>query len=83
MKAWRSSGKYYTKRRGEKDGHWVNLLRYNGKHAVIHDQYDPFLKELTEGYDFNVAKLYFLKRREETARTFWSGIWDNFARLWK
>lgn len=82
VKAWRKDGKYYTKNKGEKDNHWVTVLSL-GKRAKIHDQYTPFVKELDVDYDFNAAKVYFLKRKEEKQRSFWSEIWDNFVELWK
>lgn len=77
--AWRSKGNLYTKKRGERDGHWVTALRFNGDNLVIHDQYDPYEKILTKDYDHDAAKVYFLKKRVEERRSFWSVIWDLFA----
>lgn len=81
--AWKKKGKFYTKKDGEQDGHWVTLVKYDGKRAVIHDQYSPFLKTLTENYDFNASKVYFLQPKSESNRNFMSVIWDNFATLWR
>lgn len=81
VKAWRRKGTRYTKKRGEKDTHWTTALRYEGPHLRIHDTYEPFEKELDELYDCNVAMVFFLKRKTEVRRSFWSIIWDNFARL--
>lgn len=79
--SWQKKGKFYNKNVGDTDGHWVTALGFNGKRLVIHDQYPPFVKELAPGYDHTVAKLYFLKRKDEKVRSFWSGIWDAFAKL--
>lgn len=76
--AWKKNGKLYTKKAGEKDGHWVLVL----KHGEIHDQYKPFIKRLDKNYDHNAAKVYFLKRKEDTTPNFWSLIWNNFKSLW-
>lgn len=81
VKAWRRDGKRYTKKRGEKDTHWTTALRFNGPNLRIHDTYEPFEKELEALYDCNVAMVFFLKRKTETNRNFWSWIWDAFANL--
>jgi len=83
--AWRHKGDLYTKRDGEHDNHWVPALRFGGKkgtNLVIHDQYaDPYVKTLTEDYNHDAAKMYFLKRKAEGSRNFWSVVWDSFANL--
>jgi hypothetical protein len=66
------------------DTHYVNLIRYEGSIPVIQDSYFPFEKELAKNYNFNAAKIYYLKRNTETIKNFWSSVWDSFAkRLWK
>lgn len=60
VRAWEKNGKYYTKDVGAQDGHWVQLIRYDGEVPVIRDQYEPFIKKLEPNYDFGVAKLYIL-----------------------
>lgn len=67
---------------GATDTHWVNLLRYDGEVALIHDQYAPYVKRLSADYDHNAAIVYFLQRKTETSQNFWSIVWDNFAKLW-
>lgn len=81
VRAWHKKGRYYTKRDSEKDTHWVNALRFEGENLVIHDQYDPFEKTLTPEYNHEAAKVYFLKRKVQTDRGFWSMILDGFAKL--
>lgn len=68
-----------TKPVGAQDSHWVLLLNQN----TIDDQYIPFVKTLAENYDHNSAKLYFMKRNTQASQNFWSGVWNNFANLWK
>lgn len=80
--AWRKSGKYYVNTKKDHHNHWVTALRFDGDRLVIHDQYDPFEKTLSADFEFSAAKVYFLKRREEKVRSFWSLIWDSFTRLW-
>lgn len=79
--SYRKKGQYYAKDVGAKDTHWVFLTAYEGTHAVLHDQYEPFEKLLAKDYDFQAAKVYFLKQREEGPRTFWSAVRDMFAKL--
>lgn len=76
--AWKKNGKVYTKKAGERDGHWVLML----KERQIHDQYSPFIKNLDKNYDHNAAKVYFLKRKEDVTSSFWGTIWNNFKELW-
>lgn len=84
VRAWKKKGRYYVKDVGTQDTHWTLLLRYDGDNAVVHDQYAPFIKTLAKDYDFNAAKVYFLKRRElNIVRTFWDSVLDNFTKLWK
>jgi hypothetical protein len=68
-----------TKSVGYPDSHWVNLL----KDGTFHDQYDPFIKQLAPNYDHIAAKVYFLKRKEQTSKTFWDIVWDSFAKLFR
>jgi hypothetical protein len=74
---YKKDGKYYTKTRGALDTHWVTLLKHDGKHGIFHDQYAPFVKQLDTDYDHNAAKVYFLAKKEEIRRTFFSEIWDS------
>ncbi len=53
----------YFKEATDIDQHWVELLDYEeGKHWVIFDQYDPFIKFVAWNTDFMTAKVYFLSR---------------------
>lgn len=72
-----------TKPVGGQDSHWVLMLKHDGTHGTIHDQYIPFVKTLDKNYDHQAAKVYFLQKKTETApRSFWDIIWDNFSALW-
>lgn len=71
-----------TKPKGGPDSHWAVLLKHDGKHGTIHDQYDPFEKELASNYDHMAAKVYFLKAKPPIQRNFWSGVWADFRTLW-
>lgn len=82
VKAWRRKGDKYTKKKGERDGHWVTGLRFDGNNLVVHDTYEPYLKTLTEDYDHDAAKVYFLKRRAPKGNeSAWTSIVNFFARL--
>jgi len=71
-----------TKPAGGADSHFAVLLKHDGKHGTIHDQYAPFVKELDANYDHQAAKLYFLQKRTAPSSSFWSQIINAFTRLW-
>jgi hypothetical protein len=80
---YRFNGPYLTKTPGAIDSHFVLLLKHDGQHATIHDQYEPFVKELDTNYDHNAAIVYFLQRKTPAAPSFWSRLWANFRQLWE
>lgn len=61
--AWKERNGRYYKEIGEQDGHWVQLVSY-GDHPIVNDSYPEsegdFLKDLEDGYDFGMAKVYYL-----------------------
>lgn len=79
------SGSYF-KDPGERDTHWtfISHLEKNGA-RIANDSYEPVIKRFEADYDHDGAKGYFLKRKEEKVKNFWSVIWDTFANLnlWK
>lgn len=79
--AWTKKGKYYINPL-KRHNHWVLAVRFDGNRLVIHDQYSPFLKTLDTSHEVSAAKVYFLKRREDTDPGFWGLIWTNFKNLW-
>lgn len=81
--SYRKKGKFYFKEPGTADTHWVEMLKHDGVHGGIHDQYAPFLKTLATNYDHDAAKVYFLKRKEPVGTGFWDRVFARFASLWK
>ena len=82
VRAWRRKGDKYTKKKGERDGHWVTALRFDGDNLVVHDTYSPYIKTLTEDYDHDAAKVYFLKRKVKSDNV-WTKIVESFVSLFR
>lgn len=80
--AWKMKGGSYSKPKGGPDNHWTSLIRYDRGHPIILDTYDPYTKRLAKDYDFGCAKVFFLKRKEPGAESFWSRLYENFRKLW-
>lgn len=66
VRAWEHNGKYYTKKVGAPDSHWVQLVEYDDDGCpIVFDSYaesdsTPYLKTLDPLYDFGIAKIYYL-----------------------
>ena len=67
-------GEYY-KPEGAIDGHWVVLTNVFEDGYTIFDSYDGYFKKLTKDFDFNLAKIYYLKKKEK-AVSLWQRIKD-------
>lgn len=62
VKAWEETNDIYTKKVGERDNHFVQLLRYDKQgYPIVSDQYIPFRKRLAKDYDFNIALGVFMR----------------------
>ena len=74
----------YYKNPGDSDTHFITItnLEKDGS-RIMHDSYNPFIKRFEKDYDHEIGMVFFLKRKEEKTRNFWSIIWDNFAQLFK
>lgn len=61
--AWKSRNGLYFKEIGETDTHWTMLASYKNN-PTVYDSYPEsegdYLKDLEDGYDFGVAKVYYL-----------------------
>jgi hypothetical protein len=55
----------YTKPIDGLDTHWCQLFEYDEEgYPIVFDSYDGFIKKLSKTYDFNIAKVYYLNKRE-------------------
>lgn len=79
---YRTRNSAYYKNPGDQDTHWVLLTRLERGARIVDDQYAPFIKRFEKDYDHDAAKVYFLQRKDETTKTFWNIVWDNFSKLW-
>lgn len=60
--AWKDKEGIYYKGAGDYDNHWTHLVDYvEGKYWIVRDTYAPHEKKLDWNYEFQTAKLYFLK----------------------
>jgi len=63
--AWRKRKGIYFKAEGDIDNHWVTIVGVNKDGTyIIADQYEPFLKNAAQDYDFAFAKRFSVEKRE-------------------
>ena len=79
--AWQQDGDDYVKPAGSQDNHWTTCVGYEeGKHWIIFDSYPAsegsFLKKLVWNYDFQMAKRYYIVKKNEEVASIWQRIID-------